>query len=353
MQKKIYLVTGKGMFFGQFRKPWITLDISIFQKTLETAGWEVVTCEFNAIANGRIKINDSLVFYTFNQKKEIRSYIRDVIYFLKLQNNIVIPSYDLLKCHENKGFQELYRKQLGLETLNSLYISDISEIETSAVEYPCVLKTIDGSNGTEVFLIHDKKQLLHQIKSLLPGQDLFTALDLFRRKYLRTKKVAKGWPEYDPLEDYYSYKEYMYKTRNFIIQKFIPDLEFDFRVLAVFDHFYITKRHVREGDFRASGAKLFDNNTGDVQNILNFAQTISDRFKHPFLSMDIAVSGEKHYLLEYQALHFGNNVIKLSEGYYQKEKDTWALIRQAPNVNLVLALGLLRFLEKNYPQGAI
>jgi len=345
MKKLIYIITGNNGFFGQFRKPWITLKIDVFADALRSSGYEVITCEFHQIANGEIDIENSVVFYTFSQKKEIRAYIKDVVYALKLKNNILLPSYELLKSHEDKGFQELYRKHLGIAPLKAYYISDANEIDNYDIEYPCVLKTIDGSNGTGVFLVHNKAELLKKIKLVTTKLGFFQKLDLLRRKHFRHKKTVKGWPEFDAVRDFHAYKEYVKPTRNLVIQQFIPDLEFDFRVLAVHDHFYVTKRHVKDGDFRASGTKLFDFDTGDVQKILNYAKEIHQKVNLPYLSMDVAVSGDKYYLLEYQALHFGNNVIKLSDGYYQQENTDWKFIKAKPDVNKVLADGLVRFLD--------
>jgi glutathione synthase/RimK-type ligase-like ATP-grasp enzyme len=345
MKKLIYIITGNNGFFGQFRKPWITLKIAVFADALRNSGYKVITCEFHQIANGEIDIENSVVFYTFSQKMLIREYIQDVVYALKLKNNILLPSYELLKCHEDKGFQELYRKHLGIAPLKAYYISDICEIDNYDIEYPCVLKTIDGSNGRGVFLAHNKAELLKQIKLATTTLGFFQKLDLLRRKHFRYKKTVKGWPEFDAAKDFHAYKEYVKPTRNMVIQQFIPDLEFDFRVLAVYDHFYITKRHVKDGDFRASGTKLFDFDTGDVQKILNYAQGIHQKVNHPYLSMDIAVSGDKYYLLEYQALHFGNNVIKLSNGFYRIEDGNWTFVKNKSEINQVLAKGLIRYLD--------
>jgi hypothetical protein len=49
--------------------------------------------------------------------------------------------------------------------------------------------------------------------------------------------------------------------------------------------------------------------------------------------------------LEYQALHFGNNVIKLSDGYYQQENTNWKFIKAKSDVNKALADGLVGYLE--------
>jgi len=227
----------------------------------------------------------------------------------------------------------------------SLYLSDVSEIEKYEIPYPVVLKTLDGSNGRGVFLVTDEKSLRQKLREITPAYSFLEKLDLLRRKYFRVKKKTKGWPEYTPRDDYYKYAEYIRQTRSFILQEYIPDLEHDFRVLAVHDHFYVTKRHVRKDDFRASGSKLFDFETGDVQAILDYAANVAKTFNLPYISLDIVKQAGKFYLLEYQASHFGTNVIKLSGGYYQRGEDKWEFSSAKPDVSAVLAQGLVRYLE--------
>jgi glutathione synthase/RimK-type ligase-like ATP-grasp enzyme len=343
--KKIYLITGRDRFLGQFRKPWFTLDLKIFEQELINAGWQVEILEFHQVVNSHPEIENSIIFYSFSQKMNLREYYKDLIFFLQQRGNLLIPPYELLLCHENKGFQELYKNHLGINSLWSLYLSDSREINDYHIPYPVVLKTLDGSNGRGVFLINNQKELIQKLKSITPSLNIGVQLDLLRRKHFRLKKSVKGWPEYDPQDDLIRYGEYIRPTRNFILQQYIPDLEHDFRVLAVHDHFYITKRHVRKNDFRASGSKLFDFDTGDIQPILDYAQSLSDIFRLPYLSLDIVKTENNFHLLEFQASHFGTNIIKLSKGFYKKEAGKWIFHNAKPDVSSALAKGLVRYLQ--------
>jgi glutathione synthase/RimK-type ligase-like ATP-grasp enzyme len=351
MKKKLYIITGKDNFLGQFRKPWFSLDVKIFEQELKQAGWATEICEYHQVANGKIRIENSYVFYTFSQKDEYRIYLKDVIYFLKMQGNILIPPYELLLCHEDKGFQELLKKKLQINDLNFLYLADESEIDSYRISYPVVLKTLNGSNGRGVFLIKNENELHNQLRSLQSEFTFSQRVDLVRRKHFRLKKKLKGWQEFEPLDDYFRYKEYIRKSTNYVLQEFIPSLEHDFRVLYIAGHYYITKRHVKKNDFRASGSKLFDFDTGDIDAILNHAEIITRKFELPYLSLDLVREKDAIHLLEFQANHFGTNVIKLSQGYYRHLEGEWHFTVQKPDVNQVLASGLCRYLEKIYDDG--
>ncbi len=183
---EITILTGKDNFFGQTRKPWVGLNTNIFCKTLADNGIDSRLMEFHAVANSIEQIKDSIIFYTFSQKENLRAYINDVIYHLESCGNRIIPNYELLKCHENKGFQELYKKQLDIPTLKTYYFSNIHELEQYNLHYPIVIKKVDGSNGKGVYLCNSKEEVTNKLRPFMQRK-LSDSVDLFRRRYLRKK----------------------------------------------------------------------------------------------------------------------------------------------------------------------
>jgi len=342
--KNIILLT-KNHFFGQTRKPWVSLDYDKMEEILKQDGFEIQQYEFHEILNKNIEIKDSIIFYTFSQKPEIRNYINDVLTYFSNFNNVLIPNLDLLKCHENKGFQELYKRSLDIKSLNAFYFSNILDLKSYEFHFPIVFKTIDGSNGRGVRLIRNNKELFQTVKKY-ERINFFEKLDLFRRKYFRKKRTYEEYPNYCNEKDLIQYSEYIKPSKRFVLQEFIPNLKWDFRVLIVSDRYYITKRYVRENDFRASGAKKFDFNFEPNSQILNFAKNIYLKFDNPFLSIDIAFDGKDCYLLEYQALHFGLNVLVKSKGYYSNSNEKWILNKKKPEIEEDLMYGLVRYLKK-------
>jgi glutathione synthase/RimK-type ligase-like ATP-grasp enzyme len=290
-----------------------------------------------------------MVFYSFSQKPNRRQYILDLVSYLVRHDNLLIPSYELLKCHENKGYQELHKRNLGLPSLQSVYLSSVKELESYDLDFPLVLKATEGSNARQVYLIHDLAELKSRVKRLCK-QNLMVQADLLRRKYFRAKRAYKEYPEYSNREDYLQYRDYILQESNFVLQRFIPGIDFDFRVLVLYDRYYVTKRHAREGDFRASGAKRFDFAFEPDQKLLNYAKWVYEKFDTPFLSMDICPSGDRYELLEYQALHFGINVLVKSTGYYQQSDDGWVFTEARPDIELGIAEGIAKFIAARYPE---
>lgn len=343
----LILLTGNDNFFGQTRKPWVSLNVEKLQNYIEQQGYQVTKYSFHELINRKERLKDSIIFYTFSQKNNRREYIKDLVHCLNNGSNFLIPSYDLLLCHENKGYQELYKQKINLTMLPSFYFSSVKEISSYQFKFPIVLKTTDGSNGKGVFLARTKEELIQIIRKL-ERQSFLTKIDLIRRRYFRRKKSYKEYPDYNNVTDYYQYKDYILKEKNFILQEFVPNLQFDYRVLVIYDKYYVIKRRNRENDFRASGAKRFDSSYQATPDLLHFARSVYQNFDTPFLSMDICQYENQYYLFEFQALHFGINVFVKTNGYYQLIHNNWEHVEAHPDFEREMAQGLVKYLNARF-----
>lgn len=349
MNRDLVILTSRNKFFGQTRKPWSSLDVDRMAELLARRGWNVELHDFHQVVNQPIELKGRTIFYAFSQKENQRQYINDIIYHLSKENR-VIPSYDLLKCHENKGYQEIYKKAVGLSGLAGQYFTSADEADPGSLAFPLVLKTSQGTNGKGVFLVKDQKELTIVLKKLRNRLGLGKQIDLLRRKYFRKKKF-KEYPNFSDRQDYLEYCEYVKVERNFVLQEYVPGLDFDFRVLVARDRCYVMKRSVNKGDFRASGSKKFSfSNTPDPA-LLDFARSVYQAFHTPFLSLDIMFNGRGFFLGEFQALHFGMSVVAMSEGFFEQGQDgNWVFSAEKPDLENLFALTLVRYLEQTPPE---
>ena len=214
---ELILITGDKQFYGQTRKAWVPMDVSLIKERLSEKGFDVTINTIQDMCNRIINPENKTILYSFSQKDNVRQYIRDVLTFLS-RNNRIIPSLDLLYCHENKGFQELYKKDKGFTGLKAWYFSSLQDIDAYDIPYPVVLKTIYGSNGKGVFLIRNRDELEKQVGALTEI-GLITKLDLCRRRYFR-KRTYPDYPNHSDYKDYLQYKEYITKNENFILAAF-------------------------------------------------------------------------------------------------------------------------------------
>jgi glutathione synthase/RimK-type ligase-like ATP-grasp enzyme len=344
MKKQIVLITGNKNFFGQTRKAWVSINTDILKQELIHFGFNIQQYSHYEIFNSNLDIRDSYIFYSFSQKENLRNYLLDIIYYLDNGSNIIIPSYDLLKCHENKGYQELFTRKVGLATLDAYYFSSLDDLDNYKLQFPTVLKTTSGSNAKGVFLIQNKDELAKQVSSLSPLKAT-TKFDLFRRKYLRKKKHYKEYPEYSNRKDLEQYTKYIKPEVNFILQQFIPNLSYDYRILILHDKYFVVKRNAKKGDFKASGTKRFEFMNTIDKKLLNYANSIRKKINTPFLSLDIIPNGEGYSLIEFQALHFGIAAFQQNETYFALEKDNWVLYKKEKTFELEMATAITRFIE--------
>jgi len=345
----ITIITGRNRFFGQYRRPWVSLSVDRLEEELNMRGYRTELLEFHSVANRRIQPGGQVVLYTFSQRLHLRRYITDIVRHLECSGYRVVPSYDLLLCHENKGYQELLKQRLGLAAPTGMYFASGDELADYPLTFPLVLKTTEGSNSKGVFLIRNGRQLRRVLNRLQQPLGLLTRLDLWRRKYWRRNKQFEGFPDFDSRRDYHEYHEYLRVEMPFILQPFIPGLTYDFRIIVLYDRFYAMKRLTRAGDFRASGSKRFVFDQQLPAEVLDFARQVYIRVsdQSPFLSLDIAFGQGACYLLEFQALHFGVSAIVRGGGYHFHDGNQWRFMAQKNIVETELARALTAWLQVN------
>lgn len=343
--KTLYVLTGYDDFIGQTRKPWVSIDTKMFIEELRSLGFTVHKHGFHEVINGKIKPQNQDIYYTFSHRDNLRHYIRDCLMYLQASGNRLLPPLELFLCHENKGWQELLKQKLDIHSLNYHYFSSKREMECYDLRFPMVFKTLTGSNGTGVALVHSKEDVFKQLARHETHPGIIQKLDLWRRKHLRKNKQFPGYPNYDLYQDALCYADYITQEIPFILQEFVPGLSFDYRVIVLGDKYFISKRHTKEGDFRASGTKLFDFVIPNPEPALNAAKKLFETFNSPFLSVDLGEddAGNLH-LFEYQAQHFGINIIVRGEGYFTFADGTWNFHRNDARFEQHLARSISRYL---------
>lgn len=324
--RKVYFATLPNGYFGSAVNSWNTLDIKLLSKLFVEKGYFVQYIFITDIRDIEFKKTDILI-YTSSEREDIRAYLKDVLYFVK-DICLLLPSYEILLAHENKGFQEIMRNHLNIENLNSQYLFDIDQVNG---KYPFVYKNISGSGSNGVELVKNDKDLQSIKRKYFSSNFNRTLKNLVRASQL-------------PKENYKLYNYYYKPFRRFVTQDFIKDLTCDYRVLVVGNRFYAMRRDVREGDFRASGSKKFHHH--DVPfDVLNYSKIIFQKLNSPYISMDLAYDNKEVYLIEYQGTNFGSTVLRKSSGYYVCEGETWSFVEQASNHEETLAYGLINFVE--------
>lgn len=312
--REIALVTCPQRFFGQARFAWESMDLDILRHAFEDAGYLVKEYDYERLVAGEMGCRDAIVVYSSSQTPGYREFIEDVLLALEYGGNILVPSFRMFRAHENKGFQELMKRDIGLSSISARYGCGMPpQTALDKLEFPAVLKWVDGSRGTGVKLVDSSAELARQVQR-------FERLPLSTRLYAATKK--RLFPA-RYIEEWY---EYIRPRKRFVLQEFVPGLTHDFKVLAFGDTLFVLRRGVRKGDFRASGSGLREFIEPD-QSLLDYAWAVHQAFNEPFLSMDICSSARGYDLIEFQGIHFGPFTLLDAPFAYRRMQEAWEKVQ--------------------------
>lgn len=330
MKSKIYLITWPNGFFGSGGQSWISLDIQVLKEQIRRLEKEVNIIPIDKLSS--VDLNkDDIVIYNSSDNDELRAYIRDIIYFVSKKCRVV-PSFDALMAHENKGYQELIRQENGFGNLRSEYFISPHHID---FKVPYVLKSVSGAGSSSVWLINDKQKEKTFFKKAFHISNV-------RKVKLFHRKLVLSPSEYS----LYSYR-HCGLTR-YVSQEFVSDLSGDYKVLVFSNKFFVLKRSVRKNDFRASGSGIFAFETPPTE-VLEYAKCIFDKLDEPYASLDIAISKRGVHLIEYQILNFGPYTLKNSNGYYSLDSGKWIFHEGKSDLDKEFGRALFEYVNnKNY-----
>jgi len=328
---------------------WHGLDYRKIKENLADAlpNYDVEISSLNAIVSDPSLLSEKCsLFLSSSYDKSYQKYICDVARHISFDRPDVrlIPSYDMLLAHENKGYQELIKKRLGISGLKGEYYGDISDFNSNTkADFPYVVKLLEGAMSSNVFLANDYQDLRSKLKKI-GNKNLRYDLKRLLRSYIIKHK-------YNNISDEFSIQNYdeFFRTRTpFIIQDYVPDLTHDYKVLVFGDKYFTLKRYVKENDFRASGSGNFAYEPPPLT-LLDYAKKIADLLDSPFVSLDIAEREGNCYLIEFQGIGFGPITLVNSSGYYansgSSEGGGWNFIEEEPDLERSYADALRSFIN--------
>ena len=254
------------------------------------------------------------ILYTSSEDKggNYKSFIEDSIQLLSLSHHICIPEYIFLRAHNNKVFMEMLRTYYDFSDkhlFKSKFAATKKEISGLDIEYPSVVKGPDGALSKTVIKADDINEVYRFFSSIAPKLEFKHKL----REYLRRIRHRNN---YNPEE---------LKKGKIIIQDFMPDIKFDWKILVYNDMLFALKRQNRKNDFRASGSGIYAYSEKVSENILDLAWNTRKKLDVPHLSLDVAETNGQLVIFEFQAIYFGTKTIENSPFHFVKEQDQWLL----------------------------
>jgi len=340
---KIFALTDYKNHFGSKwgSKPYRSgYDKELIKKYLSRNDYDI---EFIRLHDIDFSVNwaDRIIIYTSSEETGLyyKSFVEDIILGLTKRGAKLIPGFDFLRANNNKVYMEILKYQILGEEFG--YYSRVYgtadelvyDIDRDKIISPCVIKKAEGSMSRNVFLCNNRHELVKKAKNLSR-----TSNYLYELKELIREVRYKGYS-----------RESSYQGK-FIIQRYIPNLHNDWKILIYGDHYYILNRGIRKNDFRASGSH-FRYRTGSEsdfpEDLLDVVRRIYLKFDIPHLSLDIAFDGENLYVHEFQAVYFGTSTINLSDDYFTLSNDKWITEKKQCDQEEEYVLGIVRYLERH------
>ena len=294
-----------------------SLDISSIVSRLQAFGLEVeVLTHATLMSFEPDKISGKVVWYASSQYPELFNYIEDCLMYVQLCGGVLVPSFPLFRSHENKFFQELLKKKLGLDIPKARLVGTMEDLYKilPSLHFPLVLKTSSGFGSSGVFKISSAEELVATANVTLTH--IFPPATNPLRRLKQTSSYNKKIALYK--------NKYPLMVGRIILQEFFDNLTHDWKVLVFGKTCFCLKRYVKDNDFRASGSGNFNFDETPPDSLLEYALHVVQSLDTPWASLDIAELGNDQYgLIEYQCMHFGLYALMRNNRCYEKIDSTW------------------------------
>lgn len=306
---------------GSFSDRWITYCEK------KNISYKVVSA-FDSDIIEQVKDCDVFMWHHHHaQYKDVLTANR-ILFALEHAGVKVFPDFNTAWHFDDKVAQKYLLEAIDAPLVPSYVFYDKSEALKWAKEmdYPKVFKLKGGAGAANVKLVRDKKEALTLIsKAFGKGFAQFDRLNNLKERYNKYKSdqdtllgVAKGagrliiptnFAKQQPPE-----KGYVY------FQDFIPNNDFDIRVVVIGEKAFAIKRLVRKDDFRASGSGsiVYTNSDSDLK-CLELAFTTSKKLNSQCLAYDFVFDNTNLPLIVEISYGFSVEAYDKCEGYWDSD----------------------------------
>jgi hypothetical protein len=215
------------------------------------------------------------------------------------------PNYEMYWQYENKIKEYYLLKNHGFPIIDTYvfwnyYHADMFLKQTI---FPVIAKLPKGAASTNVVIINSNKEgkkIIDQVfnkgvksKGLNSKSNLTSlrksGISNYLKLHLRLILLSTGI-----LEDKAYYPEWQIQKDAILFQKYLPNNQFDTRVVTIGKRAIAARRFVRKNDFRASGSGNMDTNPEKIDTrCLEIAFTISNKLNFKTMAYDFIFSEDK------------------------------------------------------------
>ena len=250
---------------------------------------------------------DALMWHFNHKSPKASKFARQLLYAVQASGKAVFPDYNTVWHFDDKVGQKYLLEAIGapLAPAYVFYTREEAVRWVKNASFPKVFKLRNGAGSDNVRKVNTQKEALKLVKRAFgKGFSQYSAWSNLRERY---RKYALGktalWNVIKGIVRLGYTTEYARVTGNekgyIYFQDFIPNNDFDIRVIVIGDQAFAIKRMVRENDFRASGSgSIRYEKENFTEETIRLAFTISERLNAQCMAYDFVFDGSEPLVVE-------------------------------------------------------
>jgi glutathione synthase/RimK-type ligase-like ATP-grasp enzyme len=291
--------------------------------------YALVNCFKNNIIE-ELKNFDVLLWHHNHAEIKDTLSAKNILFALEQSGKKVFPDFNTNWHFDDKIAQKYLLESINAPLVPSYVFYDKNEALKwiDEVSFPKVFKLKGGAGSTNVFLVNNKSHAKKLVKKAFSSgfhpQNRKSTLADRLNGFKWTKKtfvpILKSIYRYIQPNEFYKLSN---KEKGYIyFQEFIPNNNFDIRIIVIGDKAFGIKRLVRKNDFRASGSGsiIYDTKEIDV-NCVKLSFDINKNIKAQSLTIDYVFDQNKNPLIVEISYGFDPKGYYKVEGYWDSKLD--------------------------------
>ncbi len=270
---------------------------------------------------------NALMWHISHQNPKDVLFARQLMYSVQAVGKKVYPDFNTIWHFDDKVGQKYLLEAIGAPLVPTwvFYSKEDALAWADTTIYPKVFKLRGGAGSANVRLAETKSQALRLIeKAFGHGFSQYDAVGNFKER-IRKYKLGKT----DFIDVVKGLIRFIYPTKYALVagrergyvyfQDFIPENNYDIRVIVIGEKAFAIKRMTRENDFRASGSgdmKYEKNNFNDATIRLSFE--LSESLQSQCVAFDYVYKNNEALIVEI-SYGFVKEVYDPCVGYWDKK----------------------------------
>ena len=303
-----------------FSDRWIT-----YCKSNQIA-YKIVDCYRSDIIQ-QLDDCDALMWHISNQNSKDILFAKQLLYSVQAAGKKVFPDYNTVWHFDDKVGQKYLLEAIEAPLVPTwvFYGKQDALAWAKTASFPKVFKLRGGAGSANVRLAKTRSQAIQLTKKAF-GRG-FSQYDAVGNLKERIRKYKLGKTDF--IDIVRGVIRFMYPTKYALVagrergyvyfQDFVPENNFDIRVIVIGDKAFAIKRMTRDNDFRASGSgdiKYEKNNFNDATIKLSFV--LAQKLNSQCIAFDYVFKEMEHFLVE-MSYGFVKEVYDSCVGYWDKE----------------------------------